>query len=128
MKKYEQRSAWKSDYDMPRTIDVIFSGVKWLSIVKMLSLFFSISTIQCCPVHTARQQPEKPVEHYQIFPSTELNSSQVTDSHSVDVETLRRKSVESPARWDSDDVKDKHSYEQGADHHHFIQNWKPLFI
>ena len=27
-------------------------------------------------------------------------SSQVTDSHSVDVETLRRKSVESPARWE----------------------------
>ena len=77
---------------------------------------------------SARQQPEKPVEHYQIFPSTELNSSQVTDSHSVDVETLRRKSVESPARWDSDDLKDKHSYEQGADHHHFIQDWKPLFI
>ena len=28
------------------------------------------------------------------------NWFQVTDSHSVDVETLRRKSVESPARWD----------------------------
>ena len=28
------------------------------------------------------------------------NLPQVTDSHSVDVETLRRKSVESPARWD----------------------------
>ena len=27
-------------------------------------------------------------------------SSQVTDSHSVDVESLRRKSVESPARWE----------------------------
>ena len=70
--------------------------------------------------YNSSQQPEKPVEHYQIFPSTELNSSQVTDSHSVDVETLRRKSVESPARWGNDDVKDKHSYEHNADHHHGI--------
>ena len=60
------------------------------------------------------QWPEKPVaaaeDHQILTPATCLDikldeeadgdeiSSQVTDSHSVDVESLRRKSVESPAR------------------------------